>query len=279
MRGLFAFVVKHNFIFIFVLLQAISFWLMVQNTAYQGSRVLNSSNSAVASLYETSANATEYLSLREENDRLANENTVLRNALKSNLYVLPLKVYKINDTIYRQQYTYISSKVVNSSVNKMRNYLTLNVGADMGVKRDMAVMSGDGIVGIVTDASDNFSSVMSLLHKDLRVNCQLKRDGSFGPLTWNGDDYRHCILTDIPTHVKIKTGDTVVTSELSGIFPEGIMVGTVESFERKSNESFFTVKVKLSADLKKVKHVYVIKNKFKDERDSLESKTQQQIDD
>lgn len=279
MRSLFAFVIKHNFIFIFVLLQAFSFWLMVQNTAYQGSRVLNSSNSAVASLYETSANATEYLSLREENDRLANENTVLRNALKSNLYVLPLKVYKINDTIYRQQYTYISSKVVNSSVNKMRNYLTLNVGNDMGVKRDMAVMSGDGIVGIVTDASDNFSSVMSLLHKDLRVNCQLKRDGSFGPLTWNGDDYRHCILTDIPTHVKIKAGDTVVTSELSGIFPEGIMVGTVESFERKSNESFFTVKVKLSADLKKVKHVYVIKNKFKDERDSLESKTQQQIDD
>ena len=278
MRSLFAFVVKHNFIFIFVLLQAISFWLMVQNTAYQGSRVLNSSNSAVASLYQTSANATEYLSLREENDRLANENTVLRNALKSNLYALPLKVYKINDTIYRQQYTYISSKVVNSSVNKMRNYLTLNVGADMGIKRDMAVMSGDGIVGIVTDASDNFSSVMSLLHKDLHVNCQLKRDGSFGPLTWDGDDYRHCILTDIPTHVKIRLGDTVVTSELSGIFPEGIMVGTVEGFERKSNESFFTVKVKLSADLKKVKHVYVIKNKFKDERDSLESKTQQQID-
>jgi rod shape-determining protein MreC len=169
--------------------------------------------------------------------------------------------------------------VVNSSVNKRRNYLTLNAGGDMGIQRDMGVMSSNGIVGIVTDVSGNFSSVMSLLHKDLRINCKLKRDGSFGPLIWDGQDYRHCILTDIPTHLKIKSGDTVITSELSGIFPEGLMVGTVESYERRQNESFYTLRVKLSADLKKVNHVYVIKNKFKEERDSLELKTQQQGDD
>lgn len=89
-------------------------------------------------------------------------------------------------------------------------------------------------------------------------------------MIWDGLDYRYCLLKDIPTHAKIKPGDTVVTSELSGIFPEGIMVGTVESYERKHGESFFTVTVKLSADLKKVNHVYVIDNKFKAERDSLE---------
>jgi rod shape-determining protein MreC len=278
MRNLFTFIVRHNFIFFFLFLQLISFWFMVQKGAYQGSNILNSSNAMIAGIYQVSANAKEYFNLREENERLANENVVLRNSLKSNLYVLPLKVYKIRDTIYRQQYSYISSKVVNSSVNKRRNYLTLNVGEDMGVKRDMGVVSSNGVVGIVTDVSGNFASVMSLLHKDLRVNCQLKRDGSFGPLVWDGEDYRHCNLTDIPTHARIRAGDTVMTSELSGIFPEGIMVGTVVSFERRKNESFYTVRVKLNADLKKVNHVYVIKNKFKQERDSLELKTQQQSD-
>ena len=279
MRNLFTFIVRHNFIFIFLLLQLFSFWLMFEHRAYQGSNLLNSSNTVVAEIYQMSANAKEYFGLRQENDRLALENKLLRNMLKSNLYALPLKVYRIRDTVYRQQYSYISAKVVNSSVNKRRNYLTLNAGGDMGIQRDMGVMSSNGIVGIVTDVSGNFSSVMSLLHKDLRINCKLKRDGSFGPLIWDGQDYRHCILTDIPTHLKIKSGDTVITSELSGIFPEGLMVGTVESYERRQNESFYTLRVKLSADLKKVNHVYVIKNKFKEERDSLELKTQQQGDD
>jgi rod shape-determining protein MreC len=120
---------------------------------------------------------------------------------------------------------------------------------------------------------------MSLLHKDVRVNCQLKKDGSYGPLIWDGVDYRYCLLTDIPTHAKIKKGDTVITSELSGIFPEGIMVGIIDSYERRQNESFYTAKVRLSTDFKKVNHVYVINNKFKTERDSLEQKTQKQIDD
>lgn len=279
MRNLFAFVVKHNFIFVFLLLQVICIWLMVQNNGYQGSHVLNSSNQAVANVYESAANTKEYFSLKQENEKLARENSILRNFLKANYAVLPLKEFTKNDTLYKQQYSYINAKVVNSSVNKRRNFLTLNVGSEQGITQDMAVMAGDGIVGIVTNVSRNFSSAMSLLHKDVRVNCQLKKDGSYGPLVWEGGDYKFCLLTDIPTHAKIANGDTVITSELSGIFPEGIMVGTIESFERRKNESYYTAKVKLSADLKKVNHVYVIKNKFKNERDSIEQTTQKQIDD
>ncbi|MBA2611952.1 MAG: rod shape-determining protein MreC [Bacteroidetes bacterium] len=279
MRNLLAFVLKHHFIFIFLFLQTISIWFMVHNNGYQGSQVLNSSNQVVANIYTVASNTKDYFSLKQENDKLALENSVLRNFLKSNYSILPLREFKKNDTLYKQQYSFMSAKVVNSSVNKRRNFLTLNVGADQGIAQDMAVMSGEGIVGIVTNASTNFSSVMSILHKDVRVNCQLKKDGSYGPLIWDGKDYRYCLLTDIPTHAKIKAGDTVITSELSGIFPEGIMVGVVESFERRQNEGFYTAKIKLSADLKKVNHVYVIKNKFKTERDSLETITQKQIDD
>ncbi len=278
MKNLFAFFIKHNFIFIFLLLQVVCIWLMVHHQGFQGSHVLNSSNLAVANVYETAANTKEYFSLKKENDKLALENSVLRNFLKSNYSVLPLTEFRRNDTLYKQQYSYLSAKVVNSSVNKRRNFLTLNVGSAQGVAQDMAVMSSDGIVGIVTNASANFSSVMSILHKDTRVNCQLKKDGSYGPLIWDGADYRYCLLTDIPTHAKIKAGDSVITSELSGIFPEGIMVGTIDSYERRHNEDFYTAKVRLSADLKKVNHVYVIKNKFKAERDSLEKTTQIQLD-
>lgn len=279
MKSLFAFVLKHNFIFVFLFLQVVCVWLMVHNNGYQGSHVLNSSNRVVSNVYETAANTREYFSLKHENLRLAKENSVLRNFLKSNYAAVPVSEYTSNDTIYKQQYTYISAKVVNSSVNKRRNFLTINAGEKEGIERDMAVMTSEGVVGIVTNVSSNFCSAMSLLHKDVRVNCQLKKDGSYGPLIWNGDDYRFCQLTDIPTHSKIMKGDTVITSELSGIFPEGIMVGTIESYERKRNESFFTANVRLSADLKKVNYVYIIKNKFKGERDSLEQSTQKQVDD
>jgi rod shape-determining protein MreC len=279
MRSLFTFVIKYNFTFLFLSLQIVCVLLMVQNNGFQGSHVLNSSNQTVAKVYQTAANTKEYFSLKQENDFLGNENAMLRGFLKSNYSVVSLKEYKRNDTIYNQQYTYVSSKVVNVSVNKRRNYLTLNCGSEQGIKQDMAVMSSLGIVGIVTNVSKNFASVMSVLHKDVRVNCQLKKDGSYGPLIWDGKDYRYCLLTDIPTHAKIKAGDTVITSELSGIFPEGIMVGTIDSYERRQNESFYTAKVKLSADLKKINHVYIINNKFKTERDSLELKSQKQIDD
>jgi rod shape-determining protein MreC len=168
---------------------------------------------------------------------------------------------------------------VNSTVNKRRNFLTIDAGENKNIHQDMAVMTSDGIVGIIANVSENFSSAMSLLHKDVRVNCQLKKDGSYGPLIWDGADYRICQLTDIPTHAKIAKGDTVVTSELSGIFPEGLTVGTIESFERRQNESFYTAQVRLSADLKKVNHVYIIKNKLKGERDSLETSSQKQVDD
>lgn len=252
---------------------------MQRNRGYQGSQVLNSSNAVASNIYLAAANTKEYFALKQENERLAEENTKLRNRLKSNFNIIPLTRFERHDTLYKQHYTYMSAKVVNSSVNKRRNYLTLNIGKEQGAGRDMAVMSVQGIVGYITDASSNFSSAMSLLHKDSKINCQLKNDGSYGILIWDGSDYQHCLLTDIPTHARIKKGDTVETSELSGIFPEGLFTGTVESWEQKQNESFFTVKVKLGADLKKVNHVYIIQNKYKGERDSLEKSSQKQIDD
>jgi len=210
----------------------------------------------------------------EENELLAKQNTYLLNRLKLGYAALPLKVYTKNDTLYKQVYEFINGKAINSSVNRRNNYLTLNIGSEQGVANDMAVINASGIIGVIKDVSKNFSSVMSILHKDTRVNCQLKKDGSNGTLMWDGSDYQYCNLSGIPTHAKIKKGDTVLTSSLSGIFPEGIIVGFADSYERRQNESFYTVKVKLSADFKKVNHISVIKNNYKREKDSLELKSQ-----
>ena len=139
----------------------------------------------------------------------------------------------------------------------------------------MAIINTEGIVGIVKDVSENYSSGLSILHKDVKVNCKLKRDGSYGPLNWEkDDDYATATLTDIPIHARFKVGDTIVTSALSSIFPEGIMVGTVRHFERKSGDAFFTLKINLATQFRKLNHVYVIKNFFKTEQDSLEKKSQ-----
>jgi rod shape-determining protein MreC len=278
MKNLLNFIYRNNFFFVFLVLEFICVFILIRNNGYQGSSLLNSSNAISANIYAVQANTKEYLLLKDENERLAEQNNYLLNRLKMGYAALPLKTYTHHDTLYRQDYEFMSGKVINSSVTKRNNYLTLNIGSQLGVTRDMAVISSNGIIGIVKDVSPNFSSVMSILHKDVRVYCQLKKDGVYGPLIWDGSDYRYSNLINIPTYSKIQKGDTVITSSLSGIFPEGLLVGFVESYERRQNESFYTVKVRLSADFKKVNHISVVRYNKKTERDSLELKSQVQSD-
>ncbi len=278
MKNLLNFIYRNNFFFVFLVLEFICVLILIRNNGYQGSSLLNSSNAISANIYAMQASTKEYLLLKDENERLSEQNTYLLNRLKLGYAALPLKIYTRHDTLYRQDYEFMNGKVINSSVTKRNNYLTLNIGSKLGVTRDMAVISSNGIIGIVKDVSPNFSSVMSILHKDVRVYCQLKKDGVYGPLIWDGSDYRYSNLINIPTYSKIQKGDTVITSSLSGIFPEGLLVGFVESYERRQNESFYTVKVRLSADFKKVNHISVVRYNKKAERDSLELKSQVQSD-
>lgn len=276
MRTLLNFLVKNYYYLLFAVLQTVCVLLMVKNHSFQSTHIINSANAVTAKTYEVVANTKEYLSLKEENLKLATENAKLRNILRSSSYeFINLQNFVRNDTLFKQKYSYIPARVLNNSTNLRSNYLTLNVGRAQGIVHDMSIINSDGIVGIIKDVSENFSSALSVLHKDVKINCKLKRDGSYGPLNWEkDDDYTSATLTDIPIHAKFKEGDTIVTSNLSSIFPEGIMVGTVKSFERKSGDAFFTVKVALSTNFRKVNHVYVIKNFFKVEQDSLEQASQ-----
>ena len=276
MRTLLNFLIRNNYYLLFIFLQIMCVLLISKNRNLQSTRILNSSNAVAANTFQTISNTREYLSLREENTKLARENAGLLNIIRSRSYEL-IQIASLvkNDTLYKQKYIYTDAKIINNSTNLRSNYLTLNVGSAQGITHDMAIINSEGIIGVIKDVSKNFSSALSVLHKDVKVNCMLKKDGAYGPLSWEkDDDYSTATITDIPIHAHIKTGDTIVTSALSSIFPEGIMVGYVTSFERKSGDSFYTVKVKLSTNFKKINHVYVIKNLYKLEQDSLEFKSQ-----
>ena len=278
MKNLLNFIYRHNFFFLFLLLEFFCVIILIKNNGYQGSSLFNSSNAISANIYQKSANAKSYLLLKEENEKLAEQNNFLLNRLKLGYAALPLKVYTQRDTLYKQVYQFINGKAINATVNKRNNYITLNIGRQQGVTNDMGVINSKGIIGWVKDVSENFASVMTILHKDAKVNCKLKKDGSNGTLLWEGGNYQYCSLIDIPTHATIKKGDTIVTSSLTNYYPEGILVGFVDSYERRQNESFFTLKVKLSVDFKKINHISVIKNNFKTEKDSLELISQTQSD-
>ena len=278
MRNLVLFIWKHYFFFLFLLLEAFCIYLVVQNNYYQKASFINSSNALSANILQTSTNVEQYFYLKNENENLAKENAELRSHTMNSFDITLGKEYSVNDTTYHQKYIYTSAKVVNISTNRRNNFLTLNKGYKHGIQNNMAVITSTGVVGQVRDVSENFCTVMSLLHSKTTINSKIKKDGSYGPLIWDGSDFQYATLNDIPTHVRLAKGDTIVTSAYSRTFPENILIGTVESFERPSGKYFYTIKVKLSTDFKKLTYVYIVKNIFKDEQEQLENryKTEQE---
>jgi rod shape-determining protein MreC len=256
----------------FLLLEAFCIYLVVQNNYYQNTTFINSSNKLSASVLKTSQGVEDYFYLKDVNELLAKENAELRSRLKESFSIVTNDWHDQDDTILRQKYVYTSAKVVNNSTNRRNNYLTLDKGSKQGIAKDMAVITNAGIVGEVLNVSENFCTVKSMLHSQSIVNAKIKKDGSYGPLTWDGEDFEFVTLRDIPTHVKLLKGDTIVTSPYSKIFPENIRVGTVESWVRKDGEYFYTVKVRLLTDFKKLTHVYIVDNKLKKEQQELEKK-------
>jgi rod shape-determining protein MreC len=272
MRNLLLFIWRHYFFFVFLSLETFCIYLVVQNNYYQHASFVNSSNNLSANVLKISHNVENYFYLKDVNEMLAKENAELRSRLLESYSLVVNNWTTVNDTVLRQKYVYTSAKVVNNSTNRRNNFLTLDKGYKQGITKDMAVITNSGIVGEVRDVSENFCTVKSTLHSQSVVNAKIKKDGSFGPLTWNGEDSEYVTLSDIPTHVRLMAGDTIVTSTYSVIFPENIRIGTVESWIRKPGEYFYTVKVRLLTDFKKLTHVYIVDNKLKKEQQELEKK-------
>ncbi|OFY87448.1 MAG: rod shape-determining protein MreC [Bacteroidetes bacterium RIFCSPLOWO2_12_FULL_35_15] len=274
MRNLILFIWKHYFVFLFLLLETLCVYLVVQNNNFQRAGFVNSSNQVSASVLSTAENIQQYFYLKSENERLAKENAELHSHDLLSFSVLVNDQYSVNDTLFRQKYSYTSAKVVNNSTNRRNNFLTLDKGSKQGITNKMGVISSSGVIGIVKDVSENFCTVMSVLHSKTTISAKLKKDGTFGPLNWDGESFAYATLNDIPTHVRLVQGDTIVTSQYTKMFPENILIGTVESYFRESAKPFYTVKVKLSTDFKKLTYVYIVNNMLKGEQEILEKNSE-----
>lgn len=271
MRNFILIIRKYNFFIVFLLLQGFSMYLLVNNNTYQREAVVSTSNEVVGEIYSAYSNVTDYLTLGITNRLLAEENARLRRADSTSFYDASFKLMKVNDTLGFQQYEYITAKVINNSVSKVNNYITLDAGYNKGVRRDMSVISSNGVVGIVKDVSEHFCTVMSVLNSKTRISSMVKKNGYFGSTIWSGSSPMLANLLDIPSHAKVSVGDTIVTTSFS-IYPKNIMVGRVAEIGT-SGESFKDIKVKLSTDFQNISYVYIVRDILKQERDTLEART------
>ncbi|WP_321306131.1 rod shape-determining protein MreC [Marinifilum fragile] len=270
MKNLFHFIVRFHFTILFIVFEIFCLLLLVNYNNYQKSEFLNSSNAISGGIYQKVSSVTDYLSLAQTNEELNRENVRLRNLLHSSYKLTTDSSFIFIDTIYKQQYIYRTAKIINNSVNKQLNYITINKGRIHGIEREMAVVTDNGIVGVVKSVSDNFASVISVLNDRLRISAKLKGNNYHGSLIWDGVDYRKAMLKDIPFHVKIAKGDTIVTSGFSAIFPEGLQLGVVDEVMASSGDNFQNIKVLLSNDFKSLSYVKVVGDLMKEERLKLE---------
>ena len=275
MKEIIKLILKYHFTIIFILLEAVSFSLIVQHNNYQ--RTVFSGHTATFFCYisSTISDIDNYFSLKETNEKLVAENTDLRNRIeniKSALDGQENYILGEDSSFFDTDYRYQSARMVNSSFNKTKNYITLDKGSSDGVAKEMAVCSREGVVGIIQNTSRHYARVLPLVNTNLRVSAKLKKNGYYGSLQWDGNDYRYSYLNDIPFHVDVAQGDTIVTSGFSSIFPEGELIGFVETVN-KETANFLTIKVKLAVDFKKISDVYVVANLNKSEKLELEEMT------
>lgn len=278
MESLLAFIKKYNYVLVFLILEIIAIIMISQNSNYQGSKLVHAGNGIAGKLYGTVASIGDYFGLRHENELLAAENAALRAQLEESYISYNTRRFNHHDTVYNQRYSYTEARVVKNSWNKRDNYIMINKGRLQGIHEDQAVISPQGIVGVVVSTTDNFSTIMPVLHSNSRNSVKIPRINTNGSLIWRGGDFRYATLIDIPTTYKLRLNDTIVTSGMANDFPEGVKVGYVEKAFTERGSGFYTIQVRLATEFPKLDHVYIIDNFFKAEQDTLMARTQMEAE-
>lgn len=273
MQNLLRLIIRFSFQIIFVILEIVALTLVFQKNPLPHARLFQFTQEVHGFFFAKINHINHFIHLKDENYILANENAHLRNELSRRPAQFPDKDSAAPPASLDYMYDYIPARVVNNSTNKQNNYITLNVGYLQGVRPEMGVVGTDGIVGVVRNVSDNFSTVMSVLNSNFKGSVKLKSYDLICTLTWPGHSYREALVTEVPGHAPVYDGDTIITSGFSTIFPPGEMVGRVIQANLTPAGSFKELKVSLNQDFKRLSRVYVIRNFTKVEQINLELKT------
>ncbi len=271
MRNLFQLIYRHHVLLVFLLLLVGCFILTSSHNRHHRAVALGSANRLIGSLQEQRSEFREYVNLREVNEQLARANTGLRNDKPDNFVGLNDRFAMVDDTLARRKYRFMTSKVINNSVHRQKNFITLDKGSRHGVKPDMGVMFNGSVVGIVKEVSEHYSVVIPILNNTFKASVRIKNSGEFGLVRWDGRDEYVGSVDDIPKHVPVRDGDTIVTTGFSTYFPPDIMVGTVKSHEIREGDNFYTIDIILTTPFRKLQYVDIVENLLKDEQEQLEN--------
>ena len=280
MQTLLKFILRYGNFLLFILLEVAAFMLVGWSNAYPRSSVLSTANRFVAWQYEVVSEVTGYFGLKGVNERLAAENAALRTQLEnSGLWEeSDADTTKILSTNYKSPFKgdlegpriiYREGKVVQMTMNGMRNYLTVNRGEEDGVYEGMGVRNEEGAVGIVATVGKHYAVVLPIINIETHLSCRFLKNDYIGTLQWDGRDTRFAELADVATHLEVNIGDTIVTSGLSTSFPAGIPVGVVEDCRLDEGASYYTVRVRLATDFRRLRYIEVIDNEDVEEINNL----------
>jgi rod shape-determining protein MreC len=260
--------------------------MIAKTNTLQGNDIMNSANLGVAFWYEKQTGVTSYFGLRQMNDSLLNENTRLRQELarfteRDTLNDSSVRRgYIISDSVRSIQYahyTYLKARVVNNSVNAAYNTITINRGYKDGIAKDMAVISGTGIVGRIVNVSAHFATALSILNTRQSLSAKLK-DGTSSFVYWEenaGPDV--LLMKNIPPDIPVKKGDTVFTTSYSTLFPADMVVGTVQRIFKVKKDNSKLLSLKPGTNFRNMQYVYVIRNDYMEERRQLEDTTKKAL--
>ena len=278
MRNLINFLFRYSAWILFIIYTVASCVLLFRNSPYQHHVFLTSANSVVSGVYSASSSVTAYFNLKGINEDLQRRNTDLELEvlnLKRTIDFYREKEYADSVPVDSslQRYSFITAHVINNTITKSHNYITLNKGTEDGLRPEMGVVDQNGVVGIVNVVGPHSARVISLLNPFLRLSCKVKGHNHVGSLVWQGNDYTYAILEELPRHAEFQNGDTIVTSGYSTVFPEGVPVGVVEEGMKEHDENFYALKVRLFTDFATLSTVRVIRDKMTDEINDLEKNT------
>lgn len=277
MRNLLNFFLKYNYWFLFIFLEVISFVLLFRFNHYQGSAFFTSSNQLAGMVYEGANKVTGYFHLKTINDELVQKNVALELQMEQLRSAL-MELTADSSGIERMKadalagYDLYRANVINNSLTHADNYITLDKGENDGIRSEMGVIGGNGVVGIVYQTSPNYSVVIPILNSKSSISCKIKRSDYFGFLKWDGGSSQYAMVKDMPRHSLFSLGDTIVTSGHSAVFPGGIPIGTVEDMRDSHDGLSYMLKVKLFTDFGTLDDVRVIAQKGQEERKELEKR-------
>ena len=267
-----------NFLF-FMIAQVVALMFLFRYNKFHEAAFMRVANEGTGWFSKKYDNIDSYFKLKKSNEDLMKENERLRNQLKQDFQSPDTSSSIVRDTIpidtlgTLRKYIWRSAKVVSNTVSLQNNYITLYRGEKQGIHKDMGVISPSGIVGTVISTSENYSIVMSMLHIQSRVSAKILKSGELGTVLWDGESPNSVTMINVPKSVRVAKGDSIVTSQYSYLFPQGVMIGTIAEIKDNKNSNFYTLLLKPSTDFYKLEYATVVENLQKGEQLKLEEAT------